>query len=247
MRYRPRDDTHPRPTAAMLSVIPNPPRPALPIHGSADLFPVRRVYCVGRNYRAHAREMGADERDPPFFFLKPADTLQVVPEGETAEHPYPPRTENYHFEVELVAALGRGGRDIPVETAGTHVYGYAVGLDMTRRDLQDEAKRLSRPWEMGKAADLSAPVGPLHPAGVIGHPRAGAITLACDGQERQRGDLSEMIWSVPEQVALLSTYFELHPGDLIFTGTPSGVGPVRRGQTLEARIEGVGRLALTVA
>ena len=125
----------------MLSVIPNPPRTALLIHGSSDLFPVRRVYCVGRNYRAHAREMGADERDPPFFFLKPADTVQIVPEGVTVEHPYPPRTENYHFEVELVAALGRGGRDIPVETAGTHVYGYAVGLDMTRRDLQDEAKR----------------------------------------------------------------------------------------------------------
>ena len=231
----------------MLSVIPNPPRPALPIHGSTDLFPVRRVYCVGRNYRAHAREMGADERDPPFFFLKPADTLQVIPEGVTAEHPYPPRTENYHFEVELVAALGRGGRDIPVETAGTHVYGYAVGLDMTRRDLQDEAKRLSRPWEMGKAADLSAPIGPLYPAGVIGHPTAGAITLDCDGAERQRGDLSEMIWSVPEQVALLSTYFELHPGDLIFTGTPSGVGPVTRGQTLRAGIEGVGSLTLTVA
>jgi fumarylpyruvate hydrolase len=231
----------------MLSVIPNPPRPALPIHGSTDLFPVRRVYCVGRNYRAHAREMGADDRDLPFFFLKPADTLQVVPEGGRAEHPYPPRTENYHFEVELVAALGRGGQDIPVEIAGAHIYGYAVGLDMTRRDLQDEAKRLSRPWEMGKAADLSAPIGPLHAAGDIGHPRAGAITLHLDGEVRQRGDLSEMIWSVPEQVALLSTYFELHPGDLIFTGTPSGVGPIARGQTLTARIEGVGSFSLSVA
>lgn len=230
----------------MLSVIPNPPRTALPIHGSSDLFPVRRVYCVGRNYRAHAREMGADERDPPFFFLKPADTVQIVPEGVTVEHPYPPRTENYHFEVELVAALGRGGRDIPVETAGTHVYGYAVALDMTRRDLQDEAKRQARPWELGKAADCSAPIGALRPAGVIGHPRSGAITLAVDGAERQRGDLSEMIWSVPEQVALLSTYFELHPGDLILTGTPSGVGAVQRGQTMSARIEGVGAIALKV-
>lgn len=230
----------------MLSVIPNPPRTALPIHGSSDLFPVRRVYCVGRNYRAHAREMGADERDPPFFFLKPADTVQIVPEGVTVEHPYPPRTENYHFEVELVAALGRGGRDIPVETAGTHVYGYAVGLDMTRRDLQDEAKRQARPWELGKAADFSAPIGALRPVGVIGHPRSGAITLAVDGAERQRGDLSEMIWSVPEQVALLSTYFELHPGDLILTGTPSGVGAVQRGQTMSARIEGVGAIALKV-
>ncbi|MDV2986700.1 UNVERIFIED_CONTAM: fumarylacetoacetate hydrolase family protein [Methylobacteriaceae bacterium AG10] len=230
----------------MLSVIPNPSRATLPIQGSADLFPVRRVYCVGRNYRAHAREMGADERDPPFFFLKPADTLQVVPEGTIVEHPYPPRTENYHFEVELVAALGRGGRDIPVESAGTHVYGYAVGLDMTRRDLQDEAKRQARPWELGKAADFSAPIGPLRPAGVIGHPRSGAITLSVDGDERQRGDLSEMIWSVPEQVALLSTYFELHPGDLIFTGTPSGVGAVRRGQTMSARIDGIGTIALRV-
>jgi fumarylpyruvate hydrolase len=230
----------------MLSVIPNPPRTALLIHGSSDLFPVRRVYCVGRNYRAHAREMGADERDPPFFFLKPADTVQIVPEGVTVEHPYPPRTENYHFEVELVAALGRGGRDIPVETAGPHVYGYAVGLDMTRRDLQDEAKRQARPWVLGKGAYFSAPIGALRPAGVIGHPRSGAITLAVDGAERQRGDLSEMIWSVPEQVALLSTYFELHPGDLILTGTPAGVGAVQRGQTMSARIEGVGAIALRV-
>lgn len=141
----------------MLSVIPNPPRITLPIHGSTDLFPVRRVYCVGRNYRAHAREMGADERDPPFFFLKPADTLQVVPEGATLEHPYPPRTENYHFEVELVAALARGGRDIPVETAGTHVYGYAVGLDMTRRDLQDEAKRQARPGNSARRRTCPLP------------------------------------------------------------------------------------------
>ncbi|AWI90166.1 fumarylacetoacetate hydrolase [Methylobacterium sp. DM1] len=230
----------------MLSVIPNPSRATLPIQGCSDLFPVRRVYCVGRNYRAHAREMGADERDPPFFFLKPADTIQVMPVGATVEHPYPPRTENYHFEVELVAALGRGGRDIPVESAGTHVYGYAVGLDMTRRDLQDEAKRQARPWELGKAADFSAPIGPLQPAGVIGHPRSGAITLAVDGEERQRGDLSEMMWSVPEQVALLSTYFELHPGDLIFTGTPSGVGAVQRGQTMRARIDGIGTIALRV-
>lgn len=230
----------------MLSVIPNPPRTALPIVGSPDLFPVRRVYCVGRNYAAHAREMGANpDREPPFFFMKPADALQIVG-AEPAQHPYPPHTENYHFEIEMVVALGRGGRDIPVEQALDHVYGYAVGLDMTRRDLQDEAKRLSRPWEMGKAADLSAPIGPLYPAGVIGHPTAGAITLDCDGAERQRGDLSEMICSVPEQVALLSTYFELHPGDLILTGTPSGVGAVQRGQTMSARIEGVGAIALRV-
>ncbi|MGY2051313.1 fumarylacetoacetate hydrolase family protein [Methylobacterium sp. JK268] len=231
----------------MLSVIPNPPRTALPIQGTDDLFPVRRVYCVGRNYAAHAREMGADPtREPPFFFMKPADALQIVPEGEAAEHPYPPKTANYHYEVELVVALGRGGRDIPVESALDHVYGYTVGLDMTRRDLQDEAKGLRRPWELGKAADLSGPVGLLRPASVIGHPSRGAITLSVDGTVKQSGDLSDMIWSVAEQIAYLSAYFALEPGDVIFAGTPEGVGPVGRGQTLEAAVEGVASLRLAV-
>ncbi|GJE42901.1 fumarylacetoacetate hydrolase family protein [Methylobacterium soli] len=231
----------------MLSVIPNPPRVALPIVGSEDLFPVRRVYCVGRNYAAHAREMGADpDREPPFFFMKPADALQIAGGPDPVPHPYPPRTQNYHFEVELVAALGTGGRDIPVADALDHVYGYAVGLDMTRRDLQDEAKRLARPWDLGKAADTSAPIGPLHRAARIGHPDRGLIGLSVDGAPRQRGDLSEMIWSVAEQVAYLSAYFELQPGDLLFTGTPSGVGPVQRGQTLVASIEGLGEIALAV-
>jgi len=231
----------------MLSVIPNPPRIALPIVGSADLFPVRRVYCVGRNYAAHAREMGKDpDREPPFFFMKPADALQIVAYDAAVDHPYPPRTENYHFEVEMVAALGAGGRDIAEADALHHVYGYAVGLDMTRRDVQDEAKRLARPWDLAKSADASAPIGPLHPASVIGHPTRGAITLAVDAAERQRGDLSEMIWSIPEQVALLSTYFELHPGDLIFTGTPSGVGAVTRGETMIAAIDGLGTIRLHV-
>jgi fumarylpyruvate hydrolase len=231
----------------MLSVIPNPPRTALPIVGSDDLFPVRRVYCVGRNYAAHAREMGKDpDREPPFFFMKPADALQIVTGDAPVDHPYPPRTENYHFEVEMVAALGLGGRDIPEVSALDHVYGYAVGLDMTRRDVQDEAKRLARPWDLAKSADASAPIGPLHPASAIGHPVRGAITLAVDAGERQRGDLSEMIWSIPEQVALLSTYFELHPGDLIFTGTPSGVGAVRRGETMTAAIDGLGAIRLHV-
>jgi fumarylpyruvate hydrolase len=231
----------------MLSVIPNPPRIALPIVGSDDLFPVRRVYCVGRNYAAHAREMGKDpDREPPFFFMKPADTLQIVTGDAAVDHPYPPRTENYHFEVEMVAALSVGGRDIPEADALHHVYGYAVGLDMTRRDVQDEAKRLARPWDLAKSADASAPIGPLHPADRIGHPVRGAITLAVDASERQRGDLSEMIWSIPEQIALLSTYFELHPGDLIFTGTPSGVGAVRRGETMTAAIEGLGAIRLHV-
>ena len=231
----------------MLSVIPNPPRIALPVAGSADLFPVRRVYCVGRNYAAHAREMGKDpDREPPFFFLKPADALQPCG-SEPTQHPYPPRTENYHFEVELVAALATGGRDIPVETALDHVYGYAIGLDMTRRDLQDEAKALARPWDLGKAADFSGPIGPIHPAAAIGHPERGPITLAVDGVERQRGDLADMIWSLPEQIAYLSAYFALQPGDLIFTGTPAGVGPVRRGERMTGAVAGLGEIVLDVA
>ncbi|MBP1182645.1 fumarylacetoacetate hydrolase family protein [Methylobacterium sp. PvR107] len=230
----------------MLSVIQNPPRIALPIAGSSDLFPVRRVYCVGRNYAAHAREMGADpDREPPFFFMKPADALQVVG-SEPVKHIYPPKTRNYHFEIEMVAALAGGGSDIPVESALNHVYGYAVGLDMTRRDLQDEAKKMSRPWDTGKAADGSGPIGALHPASLIGHPARGAITLTVDGETRQKGDLADMIWSVAEQVAYLSGYFELQPGDLIFTGTPSGVGPVERGQRMVGAVEGLGEIALDV-
>lgn len=230
----------------MLSVIQNPPRVALPIVGSSDLFPVRRVYCVGRNYAAHAREMGADpDREPPFFFMKPADALQIVGSAP-AKHIYPPKTRNYHFEIEMVAALAGGGSDIPVESALDHVYGYAVGLDMTRRDLQDEAKKMSRPWDTGKAADGSGPIGALHPASLIGHPARGAITLSVDGETRQKGDLADMIWSVAEQVAYLSGYFVLQPGDLIFTGTPSGVGPVERGQRMVGAVEGLGDITLDV-
>ena len=231
----------------MLSVIQNPPRTTLPIVGSQDFFPVRRVYCVGRNYAAHAREMGADpDREPPFFFMKPADTLQIVSGTEAVDHPYPPRTENYHFEVEMVAALSSGGTDIPVEAALELVYGYAVGLDMTRRDLQDEAKKMSRPWDTGKAADSSAPIGALHPVSLIGHPTSGAITLSVDGTVKQKGDLGDLIWSVAEQIAYLSSYFALQPGDLIFTGTPSGVGPVERGQRMVAAVEGLGAITLDV-
>ncbi len=231
----------------MAYVIPVPQVPALPVAGSGDLFPVRRVYCVGRNFAAHAREMGHDPtREPPFFFMKPADALQPVPKGETAEHPYPPKTGNYHFEAEMVVALARGGRDIPVDGALDHVFGYGIGLDMTRRDLQDEAKQLRRPWELGKAADRSGPVGPLHPASRIGHPARGAISLAVDGAVRQQADLSDMIWSVAEQIAYLSSYFELFPGDVIFSGTPEGVGAVTQGQTMTASIAGLGEIRLRV-
>ncbi|WP_262299615.1 fumarylacetoacetate hydrolase family protein [Microvirga sesbaniae] len=231
----------------MAYVIPAPSTPALPVAGSADLFPVRRVYCVGRNYAAHAREMGGDPtREPPFFFMKPADALQPVPEGETADHPYPPKTGNYHFEIEMVVALAKGGKDIPVEQALDHVFGYAVGLDMTRRDLQDEAKQLRRPWELGKAADHSGPVGPIRPVSQVGHPAGGTISLTVDGATRQTADLSDMIWSVAEQIAYLSSYFELAPGDVIFSGTPDGVGAVTQGQTMTGAIEGLGEIRLRV-
>lgn len=231
----------------MALVIPAPSVTTLPVAGSGDLFPVRRVYCVGRNYAAHAREMGGDPtREPPFFFMKPADALQVVPEGQTVDHPYPPKTQNYHFEIELVVTLAKGGRDIPVETALDHVFGYGIGLDMTRRDLQDEAKQLRRPWELGKAADSSGPVGPIHPASTIGHPTKGAISLSVDGTVKQKADLSDMIWSVAEQIAYLSSYFELAPGDVIFAGTPEGVGAVTKGQTMVGAIEGLGEVRLRV-
>ncbi|MGO4571395.1 fumarylacetoacetate hydrolase family protein [Microvirga sp. 2TAF3] len=231
----------------MTYVIPVPTPPALPVAGSSDLFPVRRVYCVGRNYAAHAREMGGDPtREPPFFFMKPADALQPVPNGTVVDHPYPPKTQNYHFEIEMVVALAKGGRDIPVSQALDHVFGYAVGLDMTRRDLQDEAKGLRRPWELGKGADYSGPVGPLVPASRIGHPQAGVISLTVDGVVRQKADLSDMIWSVAEQIAYLSSYFELAPGDVIFSGTPDGVGAVTQGQVMVGAIDGLGEINLRV-
>jgi fumarylpyruvate hydrolase len=231
----------------MTFIFPAPERPALPIAGTTALFPVRRVYCVGRNYAAHAREMGGDPtREPPFFFMKPADALQPVPQGQIAEHVYPPQTQNYHFEIEMVAALQHGGRDIPVESALDCVFGYAVGLDMTRRDLQDEAKQMRRPWELGKAADFSGPVGPLHPVSQVGHPAKGEIALEVDGAVRQKADLSDMIWSVAEQISYLSRYFELMPGDVIFAGTPEGVGAVSRGQTMTGRIAGLGEIKLSV-
>lgn len=219
------------------------PVPALPIEGSAALFPVHRIYCVGRNFADHAIEMGHDpDREPPFFFQKNPDTL-VAPENG---FPYPPASSDVHHEVELVIALKEGGSDIPVERALDCVYGYAIGIDMTRRDLQAEAKKLGRPWEVAKAFEHAAPCGPIHPAATIGHPAAGTIRLTVNGMIRQEGNLNQMIWKVPEMIACLSRLFMLAPGDLIFAGTPAGVGAVRRGDTMHAQIDGLGGIAVTV-
>ena len=224
-------------------VIPAPPPPSVPVMGGGR-FPVRRIFCVGRNYAEHAREMGHDpDREPPFFFTKPADAL--VTDG--ADMPYPSRTADLHHEVELVIALGRGGAEIPVAEAARCVWGAAVGLDMTRRDLQAEAKRLGRPWDMAKGFDQSAPIGALVPADPAWLLDRGAITLEVNGALRQTGDLAEMIWSVPEVVAALSCLVRLAPGDLVFTGTPAGVGPVGRGDQLIGRIAGLPSLATRVA
>ena len=222
----------------------------LPVVGTADQFPVRRVYCVGRNYAAHAREMGFDpDREPPFFFCKPNDDASVVPvpAGETGRIPYPGLTSNYHFEAELVVAIGKGGSNIPVEAAAQHIYGYAVGLDMTRRDLQMKMREAGRPWEIGKAFDFSAPIGPVRRLADIGEMNQGAITLTVDGQAKQKSDITHLIWSVSEVIANLSTLFELQPGDLIFTGTPEGVGAVQRGQRIEVRVDGLDALSVDIA
>jgi len=214
-------------------------RPSVAVEGTAARFPVRRIWCVGRNYADHAREMGADpQRDPPFFFSKPADAL--MPAG--SDVPYPPGTRDLHHEVELVVAIGGAGRDLAPETALSVVYGYAVGNDLTRRDLQAAAKAKGHPWEMAKAFDRSAPITALRQASALGHPTAGAVTLTVNGTLRQKGDLRDMTWSVPEIIAHLSRLVELAPGDLIFTGTPAGVGPVVPGDVMVAEIEGVGRL-----
>ncbi|CAM2140310.1 fumarylpyruvate hydrolase [Pararobbsia alpina] len=223
------------------------PVASVPVAGSDAQFPVRRIYCVGRNYEAHAREMGHDpNREPPFFFAKPADAVVVVPEDTTGEFRYPSQTDDVHHEIELVVALKSGGTDIDEAHALEHVFGYAVGLDMTRRDLQAEAKKAGRPWDTAKGFDGSAPIGPLHRVEDIGQPVQGAIWLDVDGKQAQRGDLRELIWSVAETIAYLSRFFELKAGDLIFSGTPSGVGPVKRGQLLEGGVEGVGQLRLQV-
>ena len=219
----------------------------LAVAGTDARFPVRRVYCVGRNYAGHAREMGSDpNREPPFFFCKPgdADAVVAVAPGTTAELPFPPATSNFHFECELVVAIGKGGVNIAVDDAASHIFGYAVGFDMTRRDLQGKMKDAGRPWEIGKAFDYSAPVSLVHPAAGVTDIEAAAISLQVDGATRQDGHVNEMIWSIPETIANLSTLFTLQPGDLIFTGTPEGVGAVQKGQTLVGHVDGLTDLSV---
>jgi fumarylpyruvate hydrolase len=223
-------------------VIPPPPQAVIAVAGSDKAFPVRRIWCVGRNYVEHIREMGQDERAPPFYFAKPADA--IVPDGSIV--PYPPLTKDMHHEVELVVALKSGGRNIALEKALAAIFGYGVGIDLTRRDLQIASRDQKRPWEIGKAFDASAPCGPLRPASETGHPQKGRITLKANGQIRQDGDLSQMIWNVPEVIANLSEQVELAAGDIIMTGTPAGVAATVPGDKLECEIEGVGRLTISI-
>ncbi|WP_294611710.1 fumarylacetoacetate hydrolase family protein [uncultured Roseovarius sp.] len=220
-------------------VFPPAPQASVAVEGSEDRIPVRRIFCVGRNYAAHAREMGKDPaRDAPFFFTKPADA--VVASGETVA--YPPETGNFHYEAELVVVIGSGGRDIAEADSLNHVWGYAVGNDLTRRDLQLEAREKGRPWDWGKAFDRSAVIGPVHPAARVGHPDKGSIRLSVNGEVKQDADLNELIWSVPEIISILSHSIALAPGDLIMTGTPAGVGPLVPGDTCVVSIEGLGRI-----
>jgi fumarylpyruvate hydrolase len=219
----------------------------IPIVGGSQVFPVRRIYCVGRNYAAHAREMGSDPtREPPFFFQKPTDAIQFVAAGTTADHPYPSLTKNYQYEIELVAALKSGGKNIPIEKALDHVFGYAIGLDMTRRDLQRAMGDQKKPWEIGKSFDRSAPIGPIHPVASTGHFTKGAISLKVNGQIKQNADLSQMIWSVAEQISQLSQANELFAGDIIYSGTPENVGPVVVGDVMEGAIAGLPLLRVRV-
>jgi len=219
----------------------------IPIAGTGEMFPVRRIYCIGRNYAAHAREMGSDpNREPPFFFQKPTDAIQLAPPGETIDHPYPTLTKNYHYEVELVAALGKGGRDVPIERALDMVMAYTVGLDMTRRDLQRAMGDEKKPWEIGKSFDHSAVLGLLQPAAKTGHFTQGSIWLKVNGATKQDANLKQMIWNVAEQVSNLSKAFELMPGDIIYSGTPENVGPVVKGDIMDAHIDGLPDLRVKV-
>jgi 2-keto-4-pentenoate hydratase/2-oxohepta-3-ene-1,7-dioic acid hydratase in catechol pathway len=223
------------------------PAITIPIVGSDQVFPVRRIYCIGRNYAAHAREMGSDPtREPPFFFQKPTDAIQYVAAGTVADHPYPPLTKNYHYEAELVACLGKGGRNIPVEKALDLVWGYSLGLDMTRRDLQRGMGDQKKPWEIGKSFDMSAPIGAVYPLAKSGHFTKGDIWLKVNGTVKQSADLNQMIWSVAEQISKLSEAFELFPGDIIYSGTPENVGPVVKGDVIEMHIDGFPNLSVKI-
>jgi fumarylpyruvate hydrolase len=234
-------------SASASKAVFNVPMVTVPIVGRSEVFPVRRVYCIGRNYAAHAREMGSDPtREPPFFFQKPADAIQYVAPSTTADHPYPSLTKNYHYEIELVAALKSGGTNISREQALSHVYGYAIGLDMTRRDLQRAMGDEKKPWEIGKSFDRSAPMGPIHPVAAVGHFTNQPISLRVNGAIKQNASLAHMIWSVAEQIAKLSEAFELKAGDIIFSGTPENVGPVVRGDLMLGKIEGLPALSVRV-
>lgn len=230
----------------MSYVFDAPVQPAVAVVGSDAAFPVHRIYCVGRNYVDHAREMGHTGREAPFFFMKPADAILPVAAGATGELPYPAQTQDFQHEMELVVAIGKGGRDIGVADAMAHVWGYALGLDMTRRDLQGEAKKLGRPWDTGKAFEHSAPIGPITPAAQAGDIAHAAISLQVNGQVRQHSTIDMLIWNVAETIADLSKYFTLQPGDLIYSGTPAGVAAVQRGDELVGSISGLGELRVKV-
>jgi fumarylpyruvate hydrolase len=218
----------------------------VPVEGSSELFPVNRIYCVGRNYVEHAKEMGHTGREAPFFFLKPANAIIVVPHDMVGEMAYPTMTSDLHHEIELVVAIGKGGRHISAADAPQHIWGYAVGLDMTRRDLQNESKKLGRPWDTGKSFDQSAPIAPIHRVAETGLLTQGSIYVTVNGSPRQKSDISKLIWNVAETIEHLSKYFELQPGDLIFTGTPEGVAAVKSGDLLEGGIDGLGELRVKI-
>jgi fumarylpyruvate hydrolase len=223
-------------------VIDKPPRITAPIKNTDALFPVRRIYCIGRNYADHAIEMGHDpDREPPFFFQKNPDNLDF-----SGTFTYPEKSHDVHYEMELVIAIGKGGKDISLASAVNHVYGYALGLDMTRRDLQGEMKKMGRPWEIGKAFEKSAPMAPIIPASDLGHPVQGLIDLKVNGVLKQKGDLNQMIWKTADMISYLSTYYELAAGDLIMSGTPAGVGPIVKGDIMTGSIAGMGELLVTV-
>lgn len=228
----------------MSYVFPPAPAPSIPVVGTEAQFPVHRIYCVGRNYEEHAKEMGFTGREPPFFFMKPADAIVVAPPGATTPLPYPSLTTNLHHEIELVVAIGKGGKNIAAADALSHIYGYAVGLDMTRRDLQNDMKKQGRPWSIGKGFDHSAPIGPITPAAQAGDVGKAGIWLQVNGVDRQRSNVAQLIWNIAETIEYLSAAWELQPGDLIYTGTPEGVSAVVTGDVLEGGVDGLGSIRL---